>query len=443
MMAGPATSRTDDGRNCVLGRPRPGSRKLAPADEANLVLDHAGQVNVFLVAGVLAPLGFATSGRPDLPALRGVLAERIEELPALRIVPRRAVRGHRWVERGPDLEHHVRLVEPVEGRAGLERLCGSLMSVPLDRDRPLWEMLVVPMVGTAGVGIVLRVHHAIADGMAAVDIVQHLFDHQSGRTSADDGGATRQRPARGLWRTLTRITFAFRRILLTLRATGVRPTVLLGERSPGRSVIFVDGDLATLDRRARLAGATLNDVLLAAVSSGYRAALTAASEPLPDWLPVSVPVALRRGGASANQVGVMRVRLPTGEADVDCRLRLIAAQTSVEKIRARDQGTLELMRGPLGAHLMDRLAQRQHLVAGFVTNVPGPARPMLLAGAPIEAMWPVAVLAANVRLGVAAVSYAGRLWCSVEFDDEGVPGAEFARAMGVELNPVENRPLAE
>jgi hypothetical protein len=58
------------------------------------------------------------------------------------------------------------------------------------------------------------------------------------------------------------------------------------------------------------------------------------------------------------------------------------------------EGTFELMRGPLRARMMDRLArrQRQRLVAGFVTNVPGPGIPLLLAGAPIAAMWPVAVL---------------------------------------------------
>jgi hypothetical protein len=82
---------------------------------------------------------------------------------------------------------------------------------------------------------------------------------------------------------------------------------------------------------------------------------------------------------------------------------------------------------------MDRVARRQHLVGGFVTNVPGPARTLRLAGAPLTAIWPVAVLAANVRLGVAAVSYAGRLSCSVHFDAANVPGAVFARAMTEEL----------
>ncbi|MDQ0823882.1 hypothetical protein QFZ60_000055 [Arthrobacter sp. B2I5] len=114
-------------------------------------------------------------------------------------------------------------------------------------------------------------------------------------------------------------------------------------------------------------------------------------------------------------------------------MRLIAAQTRDEKLRARDQGTLEFMRGPIGARVMDRLARRQHLVGGFVTNVPGPKGAFLLAGAPVTALWPVAVLAGNVRLGVAAVSYAGNLCCGIHFDASNVPGDVFAQGMGEEL----------
>ena len=91
------------------------------------------------------------------------------------------------------------------------------------------------------------------------------------------------------------------------------------------------------------------------------------------------------------------------------------------------------MRGPVGARVMDRIGHRQHVVAGFVTNVPGPTGRLRLAGAPVVAIWPVSVLAANVRLGVAAVSYAGRLRCGIHFDEENVPGDVFARAMREEL----------
>jgi diacylglycerol O-acyltransferase / wax synthase len=380
-------------------------------------------------------------------------------------------RRHRWAEAGPDVEHHVRLVDPVEGRAGLERLCGELMCRPLDRDRPLWEVMLVPGAAPGRIAAVLRIHHAVADGMAAVGIVHDLFDPSPpGATTAarpetgtgpearartvtqagsETGAQTGAGPrpavgrvtaipppqARYLRRTLGRTRFGLERMRATLLARGVAPTVLLGERGPRRAVVFLDADLAGLAAWARPSGATVNDSLLAAVASGYRAALTAAGETVPAWLPVSVPVALARRGSSANQVGVMLVRLPLREERAAERLRLVAEQTRVEKVRARDQGTLELMRGPLGARIMDRAARRQHLVAGFVTDVPGPSRALALAGAPVTAVWPVAVLAANVRLGVAAVSYAGRLYCGVHFDADHVPGMAFARALGEALAP--------
>ncbi|MET0781617.1 MAG: wax ester/triacylglycerol synthase domain-containing protein [Microbacterium sp.] len=408
---------------------------LASVDEANFVLDHPGQVNVFLVAGLIAEGGFVgAGGTPDIGALRRALRARIAALPQLRRVAVKDGRRHRWLDVSPDLDDHIRLNAPVDGLAGLERLCGELMSVPLPTDRPLWELLIVPGARVAGVGVVLRIHHAVADGMAAVSIVQKLFDPTA--TSVRPAPEPRQgaaKPARGLRSILSRFVFGLTRIRMTLGGREVGSTILLGERGPHRGVAFLSVDLAAVEAHARTSGATVNDALLAAVASGYRSALAAAGEEIPARLPVSVPVALPRRGDAANQVGVMLVRLPLDEPDADERLRLIAMQTRPAKIQAREQGTLEFMRGPVGARLIDHLARRQHLVAGFVTDVPGPTGRMHLAGAPVEALWPVAVLAANVRLGVAAISYAGRLWCSVHFDADIVPGDVFSRAMGEEL----------
>ena len=125
----------------------------------------------------------------------------------------------------------------------------------------------------------------------------------------------------------------------------------------------------------------------------------------------------------------MLVRLPLNEPDTARRLRLVADQTRRDKPEARELGTLELMRGPIGARIMDGYGEHQRLVAGFVTNVPGPSGTLRLGGAPVEAIWPVAVLAANVRCGVAAVSYAGRLSCGIHFDAAHIPGRAFAAGM--------------
>jgi WS/DGAT/MGAT family acyltransferase len=419
----------------------PATQKLAPADEANLVLDHAGQVNVFLAACLLGPGGFlAPDGTPDMARLRATLSERIADLPALRKSVTLVGRRHHWIESVPDVEHHIRLVEPVDGLGGLQDKCAELTGEPLAWDRPMWEVLVVPGASATGVGVVLRIHHAVADGMTAAVIVQQLFDPgEPGERPAGEAPlrrpavAPQSQPGNNVRRTLRRVTTGLFRILKTLWGSGVGGTVLLGERSSHRGVAFLQTDIEALETAVRPRGATVNDALLAAAAAGFRAVLAASGEPIAARLPVSVPVALRRRGAAANQVGVMLVQLPLGEPDPDVRLRLIAAQTREEKVRARDQGTLEFMRGPIGARILDRFSRKQRVVAGFVSNVPSPKGTYRLAGAPVIALWPLGILPGNVRLGVAAVSYGGNLCCGIHFDALNVPGDVFASAMGEEM----------
>ncbi|WP_245643396.1 wax ester/triacylglycerol synthase domain-containing protein [Sanguibacter suarezii] len=421
---------------------RESTGRLASVDEASLVIDHAGQVNVFLIAGLLAAGGFVDrDGAADLAALRAGLCARIAVIPALRRIPAPVGRRHRWVDASPDLSHHIRLVDPVDGLGGLERMCGELMTVPLPLDRPPWELLVVPGAGASQVGFVLRIHHVIADGVAALAIVEQLFEpdpqgQPQHLRSHPSPAATSPAPGplgSSALSALRRAGVGVRRVLTMVGGRGTGPTVLLGSCGPNRGVVFVDADLTALRARARPLPATVNDALLAAAAAGYRSAMAAGGDHVPADLPVSVPVALRRRGTSSNQIGVMRVLLPLAVTDSDARLRLVAARTREEKALAREQGTLEFMRGPWGARIMDRVARRQHVVAGFITNLAGPAELRCLAGAPAVAIWPVAGLAGNVRLGVAAVSYAGRLRCSVHFDAAAVPGEVFAHAMKEEL----------
>ena len=307
--------------------------RLAPADEANLVLDHVGQVNVFLIAGLLSPGGFVRDdGTVDLTALRSALHARIQRLPVLHHVALPVGRTHQWGDVRPDLDHHVRLVDAVVDLAGLERKCAQLMTVPLRKDRPLWELLLLE-VGRSEVAFILRIHHAIADGAAAAALVHELFD-PGPTTRSDDASA--DVPAlpgestlrRKRWPMVGKLAFGLQRILTTIGGRGVPPTMLLGERSPSRGVAFVDVDLAALESHVRAFGVTVNDALLASVSAGFEAALRAAGEQIPATLPVSTPVALHRHGSASNQVGVMLVRLPLAGTRGDDRLRLIAAQTT-------------------------------------------------------------------------------------------------------------------
>ncbi|MFC9916903.1 wax ester/triacylglycerol synthase domain-containing protein [Agromyces binzhouensis] len=397
-----------------------GRERLSRADAANIAMDVPDQVNAFLMAGVLAPGGaVGADGSVDLDRVRASLASRIAAVPRL---SQRVVRDGRalaWEPAALDLARHVRTVEPVDRRAGLEELCARLMVTPMPLDRPLWELLVVPGVEPGRVGVVLRIHHALADGIASVRLVERLLAPEA-RDEADAASRTpngasevaaEAAPARGV----RAIASGVERTLGMFRQA-VPDTVLLGPIGPRRGVAFAEAPLAALAAGAGAVGATLNDALLAAAAAAVEGALRAHGDPVPEVLPASVPVALGARGRSGNAVGVMLVRLPTGEADLPRRLARIAALTAEGKRDARGRGTFELTRTRVGARLFLRLARRQRLIVMFVTNVPGPRHPLALAGARLEHAWPVTAIQGNVRLGIAAISYDGALRCAVHCD---------------------------
>ena len=422
--------------------------RLSVADAANIAIDAPDQVNAFLMAGVLAPGGAVSAdGSVDLDALRSALAERIPRAARLGQRVRRDGRRLAWEPVAPDLAHHVRTIDPVDGLAGLESLCARLIVTPLPPDRPLWELLVVPGVAPMSAAFVLRIHHAMADGYAAVRLAEVLMDPVAGEGSGPNVAAASPAnpgPVAPEW---TRFRRSPVMAQLRLVASGVQrttamfvrrvpSTTLLGRISPRRGVGFADIDLAALGGGARTAGATVNDALLVAVAAAVEAALRVRGESVPDTLLTSVPVALPYRGDSGNAVGVMLVPLPTREADLGERLRQVAARTRVAKQDARSRGTFELTRSRLGARLFMRLARHQHLIVMFVSNVPGPRHPLALAGARVQRVWPVTAIQGNVRLGVTAISYDGVLRCAVHCDADALDAVVIAGALHHELTRI-------
>ncbi|MDI2099683.1 wax ester/triacylglycerol synthase domain-containing protein [Ruicaihuangia caeni] len=423
---------------------------LSAADASNIAIDAPDQVNAFLMAGVLAPGGPAsTDGTVDMAALRRLLSERLRAVP--RMAQRVARRRSRlvWEPATLDLVRHVREVDPVEGLPGFERLCAALIVEPLATDHPLWEVLVAPGVAPSRSGIVVRIHHAMADGIAAVRLAQALLDPTPATSNREvmhppqPGPALGNSPSRRAARAkLKTLVSAVQRTAAMFR-TAVPRTSLLGPLGAIRTIAFADVELQPLAQGAASVGATLNDALLAAVGAGVRSALLDTGEDPPATLPVSVPVALPDRGGSGNAVGVMVVPLPTAEAATEVRLSEVAGLTRARKTDARSRGTLEITRMPLTARIFARFARHQRMVALFVTNVPGPRDSLSLGGAPLERIWPVTTLQGNVRVGVSALSYAGRLMCSIHGDAAGVDARrvaaglqeEFARITGLAQAP--------
>lgn len=398
-----------------------GIDRLSAADASNVLLDAKDQVNVFLMAGLLGPGGFVSpDGAADIGRLRSGVADRLaegEEAGLSRFSQRVRVdgRGLVWEPCELDLAHHVRMVDAVRGEPGLALLCASLMTAPLPSDRPLWEVLVVPGASTTGPGVVVRFHHAVADGVGAVALIGRLFGqgHLVEPVVEPKPDPPPSKPAprprlRSLFQSISRVTAVFR--------MAVPSTVLLGPISAHRGVAFVDVAMDPLSRGAKAVGGTLNDALLGAVAMAVEGALRAGDHPVPAGIPASVPVALPDRTGSGNAVGIMRVELPSGEPDAGIRVARIATLTRAAKSEARAQGTFELTRTRWGSRLFAWLARRQRFVAVFVTNVRGPQEPMAFGGAPLERAWPLTPIQGNVRLGISALSYRGRLGCAVHVD---------------------------
>ena len=192
-----------------------------------------------------------------------------------------------------------------------------------------------------------------------------------------------------------------------------------------RRLALVRAPLALVKDVAHAHGGTVNDLLLAAVTGGLRALLLARGTPVDGLtLYASVPVALRAGAATAalgNQVGLMVVPLPVGEPDPVQRLQQITQATTERKRRPerlaslRPVGSLTILRA------LNRYSRHQHIVDLFVTNVPGPKRPLYLLSARLLEAFPVVQVAGNVPLSVAALSYDGQLNIGIQSDPDGLP----------------------
>jgi hypothetical protein len=115
---------------------------------------------------------------PDL--LAAGLAERLDRMPGLRrrAVPVPHLISHPvWVEAPFDPSDHIvwRTVVPPGDRLSLANLVADIAAVPLRRDRPLWELTVVDGLADGRLAFVVKLHHALADGVAAAAMLENVF----------------------------------------------------------------------------------------------------------------------------------------------------------------------------------------------------------------------------------------------------------------------------
>lgn len=401
------------------------------------------------------------AGRFRIEAVRDAVHRRLHLVPRFRQlihVPRRGLGGPLWVDAPTfDLSRHVRELplEPPAGEAQMLAAVEQLLRQRLDLSRPLWEMWFLTGLPDRRVGLFVRIHHTIADGMAAMTTIATFLDPapevplstaapwnpapwpSAGALLADNLA----RRLRGLAGALP-VLFRPRTALRQLRAAWPAIRELLAEEpatatsldrmvGPDRRLALIRSRLDGVKAVGRAHDATVNDVLLAAIAGGLRTLLESRGEQVDDTtVRIYVPVSLRRrlhGPQQGNLIAEMAVPLHLGEGDPIRRLRQIAAETAERKARTRTNlGTL-MVGGGIGRRLLLMAVMRQR-VNVTSASIPGPRAPLYLAGARVLEVVPVLPLIANEPLGVGALSYAGGLTIGIAADRDAYPDLDVLAA---------------
>jgi WS/DGAT/MGAT family acyltransferase len=400
-----------------------------------------------------------------------LVASKLALLPRYRQTVR-FVPGHlgrpMWVDDPHfNLAYHVRhtaLPSPGDEQA-LNNLMGRLMSVELDRHRPLWELWVVEGLTGGRWALISKVHHCMVDGVSGTELMVLLLDSRRRRRVPpphDDWAAGRSptdaelvvdaaidmvrtpaeqvRAARAFVRRPRNAVNAMRDALGGALAVGrgLQPTPLLsieGAIGPHRRWAVARTGLDELKAIRAVLGGTVNDVILAVIAGAFRELLLQRGDPVDDVvLRTLVPVSRRTVGDQTpnNQVAVMFAELPVGIADpverLDAVQRQMAALKASHEVEAIDaMNSLAAIAPPVlhtlvlrsTAVVLRRTPQRS--VHTVTTNVPGPSSPLYALGREMLEYLPFVPLSQGVRIGVAILSYNGNVCFGVTGDYDAVP----------------------
>jgi diacylglycerol O-acyltransferase / wax synthase len=398
----------------------------------------------------------ASPGGYSFERVHDVLAEHLPQLPAFRrrliTVPGR-LHHPLWIDDSDfDLGRHLhRVTAPPPGdQAALDQVASQVASVPLDRRHPLWEIWVVEGLSKDQVGFVAKVHHCMADGVKAAEMLLAVLGPDPAsppvRGSAPKWqGEVVPSKSRLVGRTLTDRGRDLRRLpgLLRRTATGLRAvsrsrrTVDTPPRPPfsttsasfNRSLTarrtFVSRSI-DLDRvrkvRTRL-GVTINDVVLGVCAGALRAWMAENGDAPVRSLMVGVPVSTRDefSVGAANRVSNLFVELPVQEADGRQRIRLIHTAGEAAKAQNLALGPdllgdwSQLTPAPVFAAVVRaysrlKLADRHRPPINLVvSNVPGPSEPLYVAGARLLGIWSMGPILENIGLNITVWSYVDQL----------------------------------
>jgi diacylglycerol O-acyltransferase len=442
------------------------AEELSPADRSSLAAEQ-GPVNM-AVGGVLIFEGGPGLTHDDV--LRRI-EERLHLLPRYRqrlqlLAP--GVTNPVWVDdESFAVDWHLRHAAlPDPGTPDqLAALVGREMSRRLDRSRPLWEMTFVEGLAGGRVALVPKMHHALVDGVAAVDIGTVLLDptpepldlpppdqpweaqpYDRARHLARLGMTPFVRAQKLAWDSAQRALAPSPRRTATdlLRATELltelartRPsapmTPLNKGIGPNRSYALQRVGLAGLKEVGKSSGATVNDVILAVVAGMLRRYLIAAGASVKSSPVALVPVSVRKEGEEGgNRISTVLVDLPVGDPDPRSRLLTIhASMTRIKDSAAVRAGALLVGASGWAPPLVSStLARAMSGVRAFnlvVSNLPGPQVPFYLNGHRLVQVYPAVPLNPSSQgLTVGVLSYAGGVHFGLLADRDLDPGVEVA-----------------
>jgi diacylglycerol O-acyltransferase / wax synthase len=359
----------------------------------------------------------------------------------------------RWVDDPHlNLSYHVRKTAlPAPGsEEQLRALAGRVLAQQLDRDKPLWEIWVVEGVEGGCFALVCKTHHALVDGISGVDIVTVLFD-LSPEPSEPAEPERRWLPAptpsrtqllsealleratvpteiarsvRAIFRAPLQIAEGLRDSLVGVGAMAwagmnpAPPSPYNCSIGPHRRFTWVRTELGDVKAIKNSLGGTVNDVVLATVSGAlgrhlHRRGETLSGRELKAMVPVSVRAEEDRG-ALGNQVAAMMAPLPVWCEDPARRLEIVnesmaGLKDSGQAVGAQVLTQLSGFAPPTIMTQASRLMARQRMFNVVVTNVPGPQMPLYLMGHELRELFPMVPLARNQALGVAIMSYNGKM----------------------------------
>jgi diacylglycerol O-acyltransferase len=403
----------------------------------------------------------AEAPAPSFEQFRDHIARRLHRAPRYRqrlaCVPLGVARPV-WVD--DDLFDITRHVRPADG-SSLVELAGSVLSTPLGRDRPLWELWIADKLDDGRIGVVGKAHHCMVDGIAAVELAGVLLDpepesppeplHEWEPVESPgparllvDGVVDRARDQLALAGSAARLvaspgavaTGVHRagRALLSSLAPASPLAALNGPISPYRTLATLGRPLDDLRVIKRAYGCTVNDVVLAASCGGVRRHLERHGE-APARLKAMVPVNVRAGGAAGefgNRISFIFLELPCDEPGPELRLRDISQATKRAKASGEPAGAttvLDLAAAAPSAvqRAMSRLVASPRTFNVVVSNIPGPREPLWMLGCRLRETYPVVPLADRHALSIGFTTVAGGAFFGIYADRDAAPDAELLK----------------